>query len=155
METLRAEGLGGQLELNDVTLRILRKGTWALLTQGLKGDKEIQVSQITAVQFKGAGFANGYIQFSFIGGHEAKSGIFEAAGDENSVVFTSKHQKSFEAIRDEVQRRIAQRASPQTIAAMAPASVADEISKLASLVEKGLITQDEFAVQKTKLLSGT
>lgn len=44
--------------------------------------------------------------------------------------------------------------TPATAAAPAAPSVADEITKLAGLLDKGLITQDEFAAQKMKLLGG-
>ena len=57
----------------------------SLLTQGLKGDKEILISQISSIQFKKPGTTNGYIQFAFLGGLEAKRGVFQASGDENSI----------------------------------------------------------------------
>ena len=38
-------------------------------------------------------------------------------------------------------------------AAGAPSSAAEEISKLASLRDQGVLTDDEFQAQKTKLLT--
>lgn len=45
---------------------ISRRGLLSLLTQGIKGDKEIRMHQISAVRFKRAGLAlNGYIEITF------------------------------------------------------------------------------------------
>jgi hypothetical protein len=83
-----AHGHNGQLELTESVVRIKRKGALAFLTQGLKGDKEILISHISSIQFKKATiWTNGYIQFAFIGGQEAKGGLFQGTQDENTVMF--------------------------------------------------------------------
>jgi hypothetical protein len=41
---------------------------------------------------------------------------------------------------------------PSSLGAEAPFSVADELAKLADLHERGVITQEEFQIQKKKLL---
>lgn len=105
---LKAAGINGQLVLDGVTLRIERAGVGAFMTQGLKGNKEIPIRRITAVQFRRPNFfANGYLQISFEGGTEAKAGVFEAVKDENTVVFTKAQLLPFETIRDELSRRMA------------------------------------------------
>jgi hypothetical protein len=145
---LTAEGVNGQIELTDAVVRIKRKGLMGFLTQGLKGDKDILVSQISSVQFKEAGFMNGYIQFAFLGGTENKGGMFDAPGDENTVVFKKGQQADFERIRDALMTRIATRGGaerPHT-------SAADEIERLASLRQKGILTEDEFQAAKRKAL---
>lgn len=49
------------------------------------------ISSISSIQFKNAGaMFNGYIQFAFMGGQEAKGGIFQGTQDENTVMFTKK-----------------------------------------------------------------
>src|SRR6266545_6984868 len=104
---MEAIGHNGQLELTETAVRIKRKGILSFLTQGLKGDKEILISQITSIQFKRAGlFVNGYIQFAFIGGQEAKGGTFQAASDENTVMFRQGQQAAFEDFKAEIERRI-------------------------------------------------
>lgn len=146
---LTAEGKNGQLELTATVLRITRKGLFGLLTQGLKGDKEILISQISSIQFKNAGpFFNGYFQVGFLGGRENKGGIFDAINDENTVLFTTSQQSAFERVRDEVMARIAKRSAGDG----APASTAGEIERLAALRDKGLITDDEFQAAKRKAL---
>lgn len=91
-----AKGVNGQVELYDNKVCIHRKGVLGFLTQGLKGDKNIMISSISSIQFKNAGaMFNGYIQFAFMGGQEAKGGIFQGTQDENTVMFTKKTTASF------------------------------------------------------------
>jgi hypothetical protein len=146
--TLRAEGHNGQIEVTDTVVRIKRAGMLGFLTQGLKGDKEILISQISSVQFKNAGpFFNGYIQFAFLGGRENLGGLEAAVSDENTVMFRQGQQPVFEKIRDVVMQRVT--------AARAPApqlSQADEISKLADLVDRKLLSPEEFHAAKRKIL---
>jgi len=57
------------------------------------GDKEIAIDQIASTQFKKAtAFVNGSIQFSLLGGAETKRGGFDAAQDEDAIMFTNKQQ---------------------------------------------------------------
>jgi hypothetical protein len=145
-----AKGVNGQLELLDGRIRIVRKGVLSFLTQGLKGDKEIAISAITSIQWRKAGLlTNGYIQFGFFGGLEAKGGIFQATEDENTIMFNQGRQAEFEAIRNELQRVINARPSA---GAASPTSAADEIKKLADLREQGILTNDEFETKKKQLL---
>ncbi len=146
---ISAKGVNGQLELLENKIRIKRKGLMGLATQGLKGDKEIFIKQISSVQFKKAGMmTNGYIQFAFIGGQEAKGGIFQATKDENSIMFKAKHQRDFEAIKAAIEEKLFSDQPSQ-----APAiSNLDELEKLASLKDKGIISQEEFEAKKKQLL---
>lgn len=52
---LKVTGINGQIELYEDKLRICRRGVLGLLTQGNKGDKDIAISAITAIQLKRAG----------------------------------------------------------------------------------------------------
>ncbi len=67
--------------------------------------------------------------------------------DENAVQFDKKDGQAFRALRDFVQVILAQRDAPED-----SASIADELSKLAQLRDQGVLTDDEFAAQKAKLL---
>ena len=105
---LTVKGRNGQLELLNDRIRICRRGLLSFLTQGLKGNKEIFYSDITAVQFKLPDLITaGYIQFTFSGSLENKKGIFSATMDENTVFFTPAHKKDFEFAKGEIDRRIA------------------------------------------------
>ena len=145
---LEAKGVNGQLALLEGRVRLSKKGVLGFLTQGLKGDKEIAISSISSIQWKKAsGLTNGYIQFAFQGGAEAKGGLLQATKDENTVMFRKAQQPKFEAIRDEVQRRIASGPGPTNAS-----STADELKKLAELRDQGILTSGEFETQKKKLL---
>lgn len=145
---MEAQGHNGQLELTDSILRIKRKGVLAFMTQGFKGDKEILISQISSIQFKKANvFTNGYIQFAFVGGQEAKGGLFQGTQDENTVMFRASQQAAFERLRDELQRRIAAAASRST-----QSSSLDELEKLASLRDRGVVSEEESQQKKKQIL---
>lgn len=147
---MEAEGHNGQLELTSSVVRIKRKGVLAFLTQGLKGDKEILISQISSIQFRKANpFVNGYIQFAFVGGQEAKGGIFQGTQDENTVIFRVRQQPAFEAFRDALQERIA---VSQSGPKQSSASGLDELEKLASLRAKGIVSEEEFQRKKKQIL---
>jgi len=157
---LEAKGVNGQIFFDGDTIRISRKGALAFMTQGLKGDKEIHVGQVSAVQFKKAGMAtNGYIQFSFLGGHETKSGLFNATQDENTVMFNTGQAKQFQAIKDAVQSRMNEilsgRVAPQAQAAVAAPDPLAQIQQLGALRDQGLITPEEFEAKKAQLLGLT
>lgn len=146
---MEAKGHNGQLEMTQSLIRIKRKGALAFLSQGLKGDKEILISQISSIQFKKAGTFgfNGYIQFAFVGGQEAKGGIFQGTQDENTVMFRVSQQQAFEAFRDELLKRITRMKS----SAKEPSGL-EELEKLASLRDKGIVSEEEFQQKKKKIL---
>ena len=146
VEQMKAEGLNGIVLLFPDHLRITRKGIGTFFTHGLKGDKDIQLSSISSIQFKNAGMmSNGYIQFAFLGGRESKGGILTAVRDENTVTFKKSQRVAFETLRDAVQVRLAKSGSGTS-------SSADEIEKLASLRDKGIVTEEEFEAKKKQLL---
>jgi hypothetical protein len=142
------EGRGGTLEVLDDAVIIHRSTLNFLLgwTNGLKGDKRIPYSSITAVQFKRAGFAEGYIQFTLAGGNESRGGVLAASRDENSICF--RDNELFERARNIIEKRIAARPT----AALMVQSVADQLDKLADLFDRGLLTKEEFEEQKRVLL---
>ncbi|MFG2059662.1 DUF4429 domain-containing protein [Micromonospora sp. NPDC048930] len=157
MSVLEARGQNGTVTFDGTFVTITRTGM-ARLTIG-KGDKRIPVATITAVQWKPPGsLVNGFIQFTIPGGNEqrsrAGSQTFNAAQDENSVLFTGKQRPAFEQLRHAVEQAIAQRyAAPQQYApAPAQSSVADELTKLGQLVQQGLLSREEFEAQKARLL---
>lgn len=147
---IQAKGHNGQIQFDGVNVTISRKGVLGFLTQGLKGDKVIKASAITSVQFKKVGMiTSGYLQFSLMGGGESKGGVFDATKDENTVMFVKKQEQDFERIRDAVQAVL----NAPVMGAMAQASVVDQLEKLAQLRDRGVLTETEFEVQKTKLLA--
>ncbi|MFE1841649.1 DUF4429 domain-containing protein, partial [Streptomyces sviceus] len=118
--------------------------------------KRWHISQISSIQWKPAGpLVNGFIQLSASGGNERRSKFgsqtTSAASDENSVIFTKKQQADFETLRAALDTAVAQQHAGPAVAA---SSVADEITKLAGLRERGLISDEEFEARKRRLLDG-
>ncbi|MGA8726957.1 MAG: SHOCT domain-containing protein [Acidimicrobiales bacterium] len=135
-----------------------------------KGTTRIHISDVTSVDFKAStskiGTGHGYLGFSVVGTksrvtHDGSSvtgliGSHDRSHDENYVTFWKEHQAGFTAIRDAVDNaRIAARSRPEATAAVPPQAVtstADELRKLADLHREGLLTDEEFAAHKAKLL---
>ena len=119
--------------------------SYRALYHGFKGDKRIPYSSITAVQFREPGsWLAGYIQFSIKGGFEWAGPVNQ---DENALQFDTGEAADFRALRDFVQERIAAHNAPAS-----PVSIADELTKLAALRDQGILSDEEFAQQKAKLL---
>ncbi|OHX39199.1 SHOCT domain-containing protein [Cytobacillus oceanisediminis] len=149
---MEANGVNGQLELTGNKIIIKRKGMMAKMSQGLKGDKEILIKQISSIQIKKAGaLTNGYIQFSFSGGKENKGGLFDATKDENTIMFNKKQMPDFEKLKLAIEEKIDQLSNTSSIN-VGQIDVADQIKKLAELRDSGIITEDEFNGKKKQLL---
>lgn len=143
---MEAKGVNGRLELVGDKIRIIRKGAMSFITQGLKGNKDIQIKQISSIQFKAAGMlTDGYIQFGFLGGRESKGSWFAAITDENTITFNKKQQIKFEEIKSEVEKMISQPMQDKP-------SELDDLEKLAELRNKGIITEEEFNAKKKQIL---
>jgi len=101
-EPFGTKGVNGTLLVMPDRIVIRRKRRLLpLLGQGLKGGKEIAIDQVSGTRFKKAtAFVNGYIQFSLLGGAETKRGGFDAAQDENAIMFTNKQQPGFERAKE-------------------------------------------------------
>jgi hypothetical protein len=154
---LEAKGVNGHLQLLPTKIRITRGGLMALATQGIKGDKEIYIDQISSIQLKGAGMAfNGFIQFGFLGGQETKRGLFDATHDENTVMFTKRQQPAFEAIKQTVEQKLHEAHSgrmQQPMQQAIPQDIPAQIQKLSALKDQGILTEPEFQQKKQELLS--
>ncbi len=103
-----AEGYNAKLHLFKNKIRIERaKGLMNLSIHGLKGDKEIFIKFITAIQLKRASsFTNGYLQFTLMGGKESLGGLFSAVQDENTVVFKKNQEEDFIKIKGLIEDKI-------------------------------------------------
>ncbi len=148
------KGYNGTLVLTDTGI-IIRRGAKGFLFGGLtlKGDKSIPYRSIIAVQLKKAGLTAGYIQLTLKGGSEAKAGLFESVSDENSINFHSafggNNNQLFKEAKELIEEKIHAADSPVIINKN---SDLDELEKLASLKEKGIITEEEFQAKKAQLL---
>lgn len=153
-ETFECKGVNGQLKVLPGKVIISRKGAMGFLTQGLKGDKEIRIKDISSIQFKKAGLAvNGFIQFTFFGGAEHKGGILDSTKDENTIMFTKAQMANFEKAKNLIEEyRSSYEAAATTPTVVAISPLAD-LEKLAELKEKGIITHEEFEAKKKDILA--
>ena len=153
---ITAKGVNGQIELQGNKIKIMRKGALSFLTHGMSGEKEIRIQVITSIQVKRATmFTNGFIQFAFQGGSEAKGALFQATQDENTVMFNTSQADVFMKLKAEVERRIDELTANPPAATAAPVSAFDELEKLAGLRERGIVSEEEFEEQKRRLLNPT
>lgn len=143
--TINYKGVNGSVKLTSEGIIIRRRGFLGFWLFGLRGGKSIPFASITAIQFKRAGLFSGYIQFTVKGGNENLGGLWAAMSDENTVLFWHNNH-AFEELRALVDQKIAGISSGGRI------SVADEIAKFATLRDRSVITDDEFARKKRDLL---
>ncbi len=105
---LRATGVDGELQLFETMVRI-KRNQWGVSAG--KGDKDIQIAQISSIQLRRPGLlTDGHIQLSIAGGvAQQESG---AQGDsrqgmgENSVSFNERQASAFQRIRDVIESRM-------------------------------------------------
>jgi len=148
MEVLAVcNGVNGQVELLEDRVRIARRGVLGFVAHPWEGDKEILLSEITAIQFRKATWiASGFIQFVYPGCQETK-GFHKSAADENAVMFWPHRNDEFIKLRDAIDTR---RRELRTTETSADNLVA--LEKLAELHKSGILTDDEFAAKKKQLL---
>jgi Domain of unknown function (DUF4429)/Short C-terminal domain len=154
-QVLEAKGQNGTVIFDGNMVVLRRTGFVARSTVG-KGEKQIPIANITAIQYKAATVLfRGYIQFTLAGGVEARSrvgkAVSDAMQDENSVVFLSARNPDFERIRDAIQQTMAARsagAAPQ----FGPVDVPARLQQLAGMLEQGLITEAEYQTKRAELL---
>ena len=160
-------GVTGTLKVYTDCVELTTKGVLGAVTKGIAaGTKKIPFSSITALQFKEASiYANGFLQFSMMGGIEASGGIFGAVKNENSFIFArfegynllkgaSRDEGLNEKMR-EIKDFIEQRIGSQPQAHKSGSNDEfDKLRKLAKLRDDGIINEAEFQAQKSKLLNG-
>lgn len=142
--------VGDGLKVYEDRIVISHSGVLNFFAMGIKGDKTIYYNDLTAVQFKKAGWTAGHIQFSLLGGKESVGGVFAASSDENTITFNSNENDAAEKMVAYIQEKIKEARQPKV--ATAATSSADEIMKLKNLLDMGIITQEEFDAKKKQLL---
>ncbi len=150
---LQLNGYNGQLYVYEDKLIIERKGFLGMISNGLSGRKTIPMSTIQNIQFKEAGsLFNGYIQFGILGGIEKQNGLSGAVNDENSIIFLESGNAKALEIKDYIEKAILSRGNAVNPSTANNLFVADEIMKLKQLLDMEVLTQDEFNMQKKRLL---
>lgn len=149
---MEIKGLAGvSIELLENKVIIKRKG---FLNAFNKSVKEIFLDKISSIQLKRSSMVNnGYIQFVFSGSTEVKeinpTDLFhtELFQDENTVFFSKKQEKDFEALKIKVEEIILKSKDTQS-----SSNYLDELERLANLKDRGIITEEEFNAKKKQIL---
>jgi hypothetical protein len=150
-QAFTARGRNGQLTVTPRSIVISREGALGFISHGHQGRKEIDIRHISSIQFKESGGATaGYIQFAFLGGQEAKRGLFQGVEDENTILFGSKAQPDFLRAKELIDEHRDRLHAPAV--AVQPVSSANELAKFAELHRQGVLTDEEFAAKKLQLL---
>lgn len=155
MNEFTAKGVNGQVHLNGDKIVITRTGLLAKLSFG-SSTKEILIKNISAIQMKDAGWTNGYLQFVFTGSQESKGRMFDAAKDENSIVFNTWQKKEFHTIKkliDERRQELENLKYQNNTTASQPNHSPSDLEKFAELRDKGIITSEEFEAKKKQILN--
>ena len=142
--------VGDGLKVYEDRIVISHSGVLNFFAMGIKGDKTIYYNDLTAVQFKKAGWTAGHIQFSLLGGRESVGGVLAASSDENTITINLNENDTAEKMVAYIQEKIKEARQPKV--ATAATSSADEIMKLKNLLDMGIITQEEFDAKKKQLL---
>jgi hypothetical protein len=156
-DVMEVKGHTGTVRFDGRMITIRRTGFLARASVG-KGEKQIPLSHVTAVQFKPAGpLVNGFIQFTIGGSNERRSRLggqtIDAVSDENSVVFHYKQRTAFALLRDVVTAALEGiQAGPQDHTGPRDGRIPEQIKQLADLRELGVLTDAEFTAKKAELL---
>ena len=99
------------------------------------------------------GPATGFIQLVVLGSQESKRGLGAAQYDENTVMFNNVGQPDFEKVRDFIEKRIIELRQPASTTVVQEVDIADQLLKLSQLRDQGILTTEEFEIQKSKILN--
>ena len=136
------------ISIDDNTLTINRKG-FISFGNGLRGEKTIPLSNITAVQLKKPDMTHGYLQFSINGSVEAKGTAIELMKDENTIVFAGKHLDDMLELKSTIESH---NTSTRVAGISMQSSSASQIKEFKSLLDDGILTKEEFDQKKKQLL---
>jgi hypothetical protein len=150
---MEATGIDARVQLLRQAVRIKHIGIRSFLSGANRFEKDILFPQIVSVELKKAAFfSNGYIEF-VLGTHRQRHDEDKSDFDTKDAIvsFRPGQQRAFEALRDVVEAKISGNAATSTAASKASTDL-DELDKLASLRDRGVITEDEFVRKKKQLL---
>ena len=141
-EKLKGQSTTGWIEGDTL---VIKYAVWAY---GFLGEKRVPVQNIKAVSWKEPGtFIAGFLEISILG--EAPPSPFANINvqRQNRLQYEKQDVEKWRDLRDwiEANRERQQPNAPST-------SVADQLGKLADLLETGLLTSEEFDAEKAKLL---
>lgn len=143
------------IEENKIT--IIRPGVISKFSHGFTGEKTILIKDISSVQFKPAGMAGGYLQFIFAGSREARSGIVKGENNENIIYFDSgfnnnKVNSNAQEIKRYIENYNTNSINNTVTNIYNTSDKYDKLEKIKKLLDKNILTQEEFEEEKRKIL---
>lgn len=131
-------------------ITISQKGMMNVINRGLTGEKTFLFKNMSGLQYKAPGLTTGYLQLILIGSSEVKGGVTGAVKDENTILFTKKENGLILELKEFIEWKIANLNAG--VNHSQSNSNLDEIRKLKSLLDDGIITKEEFDIKKRQLL---
>ena len=133
---------------------LTQEGLRGVITRGLSGEKTIYYSDISSVQFRKCGLNPGILEFTFPGSNDRPGGANSGSQNENRFEFTAvnigKMNKQMKQVNDFIQEKVRQAHIKNPVQTVN--SSADELIKLKSLLDSGILTKEEFEAEKQKIL---
>jgi hypothetical protein len=87
--------------------------------------------------------------------NESKGGLLSAASDENTFMFAEKKNNALAIqIKEYIEARVQELHAPRATQSQSATSLSDELQKLASLRDSGILSDQEFQSAKSRLISG-
>lgn len=146
MSVYKVSGDQEELEVFEDKLTITSIG-WG---KGRKATKTIPFASITGILYQKPGLTSGYLRFTFPGGSiKGLTSFSDSPLDENTFHFDSKDSALVEEVKAFIDRKMQDARAPGPSVQI---STADELLKLAKLKEQGLLSEEEFARAKARLL---
>lgn len=144
------EGYSAFLILTKHGITLRRIG--GLFHKQIESEKHILYKNITAIELKPVAiFQTGFIRFSFQGGSKSSDKSFNPMSDENTIaLLDEKKTEEFIHAKKIIEQRMREATEPRPQAS--GGSDLDQLEKLASLRDKGIITEDEFQAKKKQIL---
>lgn len=148
----RATGRNGNIDLYANRL-IINNKLFTHRRKHVTGDLEIYLDSLRQIRFKDAQKMTwGYMQIETSQNKDelSKATLFFSPTDPYTINFSRKQQAEFNELKRKIDelRNEKQQTSKQT----SSISVADELTKLVELKEKGILSLEEFESQKARLL---
>ncbi|KRM79504.1 hypothetical protein FC84_GL001685 [Lapidilactobacillus dextrinicus DSM 20335] len=156
---MELKGTNGVLIAYDDYVEISRKSLGGFITQGNKGNKKFFYKDLISIEYKKPSkLANGYIQF-VVNPEMATSqsvGItgqtnLDASKDPNAVILRA-FKKSFAKETEEFYRYVDKRLSYYKTETDRKPTEINDLRNLKSLLDDGIITQEEFNSKKKQIL---
>ena len=97
------------------------------------------------------GLSAGFVQFAYPGSRELRGGIAGALDDENSILYDTPRAADMKKIIDYIEERRRSIKAKNNVS-VSSVSSADELGKYKTLLDQGVITQEEFDAKKKQLL---